>query len=230
MVIGEKFAWTHIGKSAGDTTHNLFNVFKPYLKRIDPPGQAAKHSPFSRCLEDIKGKSLALNIRRLPCYILGKVIHHRVKPKKKDYLDLNSDFKAHFGNYDECGLTRLSTLPDTMLNAYTMDGNLKIDHWLRTESLRWDFTDFISKFFDISAEQYKGIFSVPGKGGHWYNHNIFDFFSRDEIKQMYENNSFWATVEKQVYGNHTYDMEVDEFLEHIKYSFPKKPYQFEIPL
>jgi hypothetical protein len=75
MVIGERFAWAHLPKTGGDTTRALFCLFPGLVHHADPSDTNDKHATFSERSEAVAGKTLAMNFRRLPAWVLSRAHH-----------------------------------------------------------------------------------------------------------------------------------------------------------
>src|SRR5215213_8985609 len=75
MVIGERFAWAHLPKTGGSATLELFQLFPELIVAADLEDSNAKHTLFSEREEEVAGKRLALNIRRLPFWVLSRAQH-----------------------------------------------------------------------------------------------------------------------------------------------------------
>lgn len=188
MVIGEKFAWTHMGRAGGDATAQYFSVFSDYLKlEIDPPDLHKKHDTFEK--RNVNNKILALNIRRLPSFILSHIFHMPTLskppyPNTKDALDSKNT---------------LSSLPDKYIKHYTNNLTLKINYWLRMEYLKEDILKFIQNFIEITPTIIK-IYNLTAKTTADYDHDVYNYWSPDEIAILYKNNPIWSEIEKKHYG------------------------------
>ncbi len=193
MVIGERFAWAHIPKTGGDSTHLLFReVDDGSLRFIDGP---EKHNSFRQ--EGIAGLNRISNIRRLPSLLKSWAVHY------------SQHSKWNPGNNDR-PYTRRQLLQGMIwwLEPYTSDWRLvKIDevifdyyeldsiyHWIRTENLLTDFRQVMAAYIDVSQLD-DGFVSNQGS----YQRKIQ--FSKSELSQIYNNCSRWAELEEKVYGN-----------------------------
>lgn len=185
MVIGEKFAWTHMGRTGGDATAQYFSIFSDYLKlEIDPPGLHKKHDTFEK--RNVNNKILALNIRKLPSYFLSHIFHMPTLskppyPNTKDALDVKNP---------------LSSLPDNYIKHYTNNLTLKINHWFRMEYLKEDILKFMQSFLEITPKIVNEIYSLKTKAVADYDHDVYNHWSDDEIATLYKNNPIWSEIEK----------------------------------
>ena len=66
VVIGDRFAWGHLEKTGGDATLELFGEVPEVVRFADPLDSHHKHCSFPDRESAVRGKLLALNIRRLP--------------------------------------------------------------------------------------------------------------------------------------------------------------------
>ena len=78
MVIGERFAWGHLQKTAGDATLGMFHLFPDLILHADPRNVEDKHASFASRADQVEGKLLASNFRRLPAWTLSWA-HHRAQ-------------------------------------------------------------------------------------------------------------------------------------------------------
>ena len=66
MVIGRRFAWAHLPKTAGDATCSMLVAVPGLVQFADRPDSNDKHIPFFGREAEVAGKLLAMNIRRQP--------------------------------------------------------------------------------------------------------------------------------------------------------------------
>src|SRR6266542_4333678 len=72
MVIGERFAWAHMPKTAGTATVAMLHACDGLVRFADSPEGADAHSTFADRRELVDGKLLVLNLRRLPSWVLSR--------------------------------------------------------------------------------------------------------------------------------------------------------------
>src|SRR5436309_2473561 len=144
MVIGERFAWGHLPKTGGDATLALFRLFPELIARADDRGTNRKHDAFAEHEEEIRGKVLVLNIRRLPSWMLSLAHHEARHGLYPDYQPLRMPSRDEIAE---------RTCADEMLRQFTARGATRIDRWLRTEHLRQDFLGFITEITQLSKER-----------------------------------------------------------------------------
>lgn len=208
MVIGEKFAWAHIGKTGGDATHKLFSFVPDLIIENDlfkgektEQGKLVgiKHDTFQH--RGIKNKLLLLNIRKLPSWVLSWAFHQLIyKPlASKNY---SCRFTKYILEHNELPPDLCETTwGDDQIMRYTDNGNLRIDRWFRMENLREDLIDFLSTIRKITDKERASILNSPTKSSMNYNHDIKNYFTKSQIKTLYEHNPLWAQVEYEYYRN-----------------------------
>jgi hypothetical protein len=191
MVIGDRFAWGHVPKTGGEATRAMFQLFPSLIRFIDPGGSDVTHTSFKDREQTIKGKLLALNIRRLPSWVISRE-HHKAKwGLYPDFEPLPMDPPQQLAE---------SSFPDWRLSTFLDDGRFEIDRWLRMESLAQDFVAFISEFTQVDEAAREAILELGPVNAIDYDHEIGNWFSDDQIELLYRSNPLWAGVERQVYG------------------------------
>ena len=75
MVIGRRFAWAHLPKTAGDATLAMFAAVPGLVQFADPVDSNDKHMPFFGREPEVAGKLLVMNIRRLPDWVFSGAQH-----------------------------------------------------------------------------------------------------------------------------------------------------------
>jgi SAM-dependent methyltransferase len=194
VVIGDRFAWGHLEKTGGDATLDFFLAIPELIRTADPPSSEEKHCSFPEREAEIAGKTLALNIRRLPGWMLSKAHHfawYGVSPDFQPLPMLSPQQMAESSDGDQ------------RLAAFTGNGRLEIDRWLRMEFLVDDFLAFISELTEVSESKRQQILELASEHRGTpleYDHAIDHWFNRDQLKTMYENNPVWASVEEELYG------------------------------
>jgi hypothetical protein len=151
----------------------------------------AKHTPFAERADEIAGKTLALNIRRLPFWVLSRAQHVARWGIHPDYVPIPMASPQELSE---------SNFPDTRLAIYTDDGRFRIDSWIRIEHLVNDFLEFVSPLTDVTEERSEAVRSVPMVNAHAYDHDLSSWFSQEQIERLYQRNPGWAALERQLYG------------------------------
>ena len=195
MVIGDRFAWGHLEKTGGDATLQLFEQVPQLVRFADPVDAHDKHRSFAAREAEVRGKVLALNLRRLPTWILSKAQHAARHGTHPDYAPWYMASPHEMAS---------STEPDERLAAFTGGGRFQVDRWLRTEHLAEDFLSFVAELGPVSKAQRRAITDlarVHGSATQGYDHRIEHWFTLAQVRAMYERNPVWAALEHRLYGD-----------------------------
>lgn len=192
MVIGERFAWAHLPKAGGSATTELFRLFPEVIVFEDVDHNNDKHTLFSDRADEVEGKVLAMNLRRLPFWVLSRAQHVARWGIHPDYKPIPMDSPHTLSE---------SGFPDTRLALFTDDDRLTIDRWIRMESLADDFLTFISEWTEVPPEREEQVRGLAPVNALEYDHDVDSWFTPDQIAAMYRNNPRWAAVEKRLYGS-----------------------------
>ena len=192
MVIGDRFAWGHVPKTGGEATRSMFDLFPELITFSDERGSPTQHTTFKQREAQVAGKMLALNIRRLPAWIVSREQHKARWGLHPDYKPIPMDSPEQMAE---------SSFPDYRLSGYVVDGASSIGRWLRTERLAEDFIAFVSDFTDVPPETRSRVEALGPVNANDYDHEIAHWFTREQVRALYDNNPVWAAVERQVYGD-----------------------------
>ena len=187
MVIGPRFVIGHIGKTAGDAIKQLLQTLRLPGVGSFPIESPRKHWTFRQWGGDLAGRELALSFRRLPAFLLSQFHHRHLDGRLSEppsAEQMCQDYAADF-----------------YLRLYTDEGRLRIDHWLRSETIREDLLVFLNRHVALTEEQQAAIRSAPTKSSLPYNHDWRAVFQADHLRSMYQRNPLWADVEQRVYGS-----------------------------
>lgn len=209
MIIADKFVWGHIPKTGGDAATQYFEVFKEQLNiqfQHKTFQWFDKHKPFkTRSIQELEGKLLLLNIRRLPNWLIS--MEYQSLENKK--LKVGS-MRADHGNilkkdwlFDDCRSgdeLSQSTEGDDWIKGFTNNGELTIHHWLRMENLQADFLKFIYTLTDIPPALVNEVKELNTEKSLTYDKNMEARFTPSQIKELYKNNPLWAELEKKYYS------------------------------
>jgi SAM-dependent methyltransferase len=198
VIIGHKFAWGHLPKTGGDATLAFFDLFPELILHADEANTNVKHDLFPDREREIAGKILALNIRRLPAWTLSYEHHKSRSGVYPEYKPLPMASTAEMAE---------SNLPDKMIEWFTNGGEFRIERWLRTEYLYHDLLDFVSTFTQVSEHQLQAVLRLQKVNAMKYSHDISEWFTRDQIHNMYASNPNWSFIEQELYGSRV-DLEV----------------------
>ncbi len=191
MVISERFAWAHLPKTGGDATHEMLCAIPGLVRFADLLDSNDKHMPFFGREQEIAGKLLVMNIRRLPAWTLSGA-HHR----------------AAFGEYPDYTPQRLqtpgemtsSTDADDLLRWMTDHGRFEVDRWLRAEALADDLLAFLAELGIDGPEVRESVRAVGRVNEGSYDHDGARRFTDEQVRRLYERNPTWAAIERRVYG------------------------------
>lgn len=191
MVVGERFAWAHLPKTGGDTTRALFGLFPGLVLFADSGDTNEKHAIFRDREQLVRGKLLAMNIRRLPAWVLSRAHHVAREGVWPHYKPLSMDSAAKLAG---------SSLPDVRLSYFTSGRWVSMDRWLRLEHLREDFLDFASEITDVDPRRAKEVRELPALDVAEYDREPRNWFSERQLEQLYRRNPLWAALERELYG------------------------------
>jgi hypothetical protein len=187
VIIGEGFGWSHLPKTGGTATLHMF-------REVPEAGehQGRKHDTFADHEDELAGKVLASNFRRLPTWVLSWA-QHRTR-----HVVLPDGTRPPLNTPEQMAT---ATRADRQLNHFLSNGRFTVDRWLRTEQLAEDFIAFASEFYELNDEQRRRITEIGLVGAHEYDHELESWFTPDMIRQMYRANPLWASIERKVYGD-----------------------------
>ena len=158
----------------------------------DPPDSNDKHLAFSNRPELVGGKLLAMNIRRLPAWILS-ASHHA----------------ARAGIHPECCPLPMPPSEEMADNTegsgalwwMTDGGKIRIDRWIRTEHLEPDVLNLLAEVGKAGPGVARLVSAVGRRNAASYDHDLATRFTAAQIRQMYERNPLWAEIERSAFGN-----------------------------
>jgi hypothetical protein len=192
MVIGDRFAWAHLPKTAGTATVEMLSAFEGLVRFADSPHEVDAHVRFSERPEQIEGKLLVLNIRRLPAWAISRaryVSRHGVYP---DFEPIPMPTPQELAR---------SSFPDERLALFTDGGRLEIDRWLRVESLAHDVVEFVSELRDVTDDERDRVTGVGRLNALDYDDRDAPWFTPAQVDRLYRSNPAWAAVEERAYGS-----------------------------
>ena len=195
MILTDKLRWMHLPKTAGTSTERLFIASGVPIIWNDPQSSPMKHlplnvHPFSAKLP-LNNQQPVVNFRRLPYWLLSNLQHKR----KMMNLDVPSDpmRKGLFWRHRD-----QTWLPaDWWLERFSVTSDFL---FLRVEYLKQDFLKCLQNYHSIGFSNYLRVRFSKAKNSNIYQRNLCDWFSPDDIQQIYKTNPIWATLEQQAYG------------------------------
>jgi hypothetical protein len=192
MVIGERFAWGHLQKTGGDATWELFRLFGDLVVFADPRNTEAKHASFAERADQVDGKLLVSNIRRLPSWTLSWAQHRARLSKRPDGSPVPMNSPRQMVEVPRA---------DVRLAMLTGEGRYPVERWLRMEHLADDFAAFLSELREVTPDDRARIAGFARVNALEYDHEVANWFTPDHVRRLYENNPLWASVEREVYGD-----------------------------
>ena len=207
MIIGDDFAWAHIGKTGGDATAQYFMLVKDRLGlAIDAPDYRFKHRGFAK---EVRRRKLYLNIRRLPSWYLSFANHATrfglapdfrplPRPTREQMIDPHRTYGDHGS---------LADYPDRTLLRYTRNRKLKIRGWFRMEFLLEDIVAFLRTRIEVDAALLRSLEQCRTKNHGSYDHDWRKQFSDSDVRVLYLNNPVWASIEREAYGGLPFERE-----------------------
>jgi hypothetical protein len=192
MVIGEKFVWCHLPKTGGDATLASFQLFPELILFADTRDTERKHALFRDREDELPGRLLVMNMRRLPTWLLSRALHLARNGKPPDYKPMRMESPHEMAE---------SSIADLRLSNSTDDGRFTIDRWLRMEFLTQDFLSFVSEFAEVTEEARQRVLELGLVNAKDYDHDLSHWFTEEQISKIYRNNPVWASIERQLYGD-----------------------------
>ena len=189
MIIGDRFVWAHLPKAAGTATQEMIASVPGLVRFQVPIDSNDKHAPFWMHGEAIEGKLRAMNIRRLPSWLLSIAHHRSALGVHPDYVPLQLPSDAEIAGSGEA---------DEMISWMTR--RTPVDRWLRMESLSADVEALLVELGTDARTARKAIATVPYVAKD-YDHDIRNRFTPEQLREMYEGNPTWTGVEMAVYGS-----------------------------
>ena len=107
---------------------------------------------------------LALNIRRLPSWVLSREQHKARWGVHPDYVPVPMSSAE-----EVCE----RSFPDWRLSGFLQNGLYPVDFWLRVESLVEDFLGFADRFTDVDDERRQQIAAIGPVNQNEYEHDVW---------------------------------------------------------
>lgn len=192
MVIGERFAWAHLAKTGGDATAKMFAAVPGLVRFSDPLDSNDKHLPFFAREEQVAGKLLAMNIRRLPAWTLSAAHHAASAGVYPEYRPLPLESAEQMTS---------KTDADDLLRWMTDHGRFAVVRWLRTESLEQDVLALLDELGELTPEVERRVRAVGMVNVGSYDRSLERRLTDAQVRRLYRLNPTWATIERQTYGD-----------------------------
>jgi len=189
VVIGAAFAWAHLPKTAGDTTHAMLTAVPGLATFADPPESNDKHLPFFAREAAVSGRLLVMNIRRLPAWTLSAAHHRATHGVHPEYRPLPLETPDEIAD---------KTDADDLLRWMTDHGRFAVGRWLRTEALLQDVLGLLDELGVLDRRARRRVSAVGRLNQGSYERDSRPFTDA-QIARMYERNPTWAEIERRVY-------------------------------
>jgi hypothetical protein len=190
LIIGDRFAWAHLPKAAGDATYRMLCAVPGLVRFADPPDSNDKHLPFFARESEIAGKLLVMNIRRLPAWTLSGANHRAAHGVHPDYLPLPLQSADEMTS---------KTDADDLLRWMIDHGRLRVGRWLRAEALEDDVIGLLTELGALTDETRAAIRGVGRVNVGNYDRDCG--FTDEQISRLYRLNPTWARIEREVYSD-----------------------------
>jgi hypothetical protein len=190
VVIGAAFAWAHLPKTAGDTTHAMLTAVPGLATFADPPDSNDKHLPFFAREAQVSGKLLVMNIRRLPAWTLSAAHHRAAHGVHPEYRPLPLQTADEMSD---------KTDADDLLRWMTDHGRFAVQRWLRTEQILDDVLALLDELGALDRRARRRVAAVGQLNVGAYERPPHPF-TAEQIDRMYARNPDWAEIERRVYG------------------------------
>lgn len=190
-MIGQRFAWAHLAKAAGDATAAMLAAVPGLVRFADPPHSNDKHLPFVARESEVAGKLLVMNIRRLPEWVLSAAHHRATHGLYPDYRPLALETPDQMTGRTDA---------DDLLRWMTDGGRFSVDRWLRAEVLERDMLALLAELGALTSQARRGVLAVGRVNAGGYDRSLRAHLSDEHIARCYERNPNWAQIERRVYG------------------------------
>ena len=191
MIEGTGFYFCHIPKTGGDAIKKLCEQLKLPKIKIHDVDDGTKHAYIYR-----EGKDFIMSIRRLPYHALS--LYHEMRfqtPETVPELDCQG-----IGEWalEGCHAEGLATVYTNKL------ANIP-DYFVRSETLRSDLAVVLGRYYGLGSERHRIIHEGTTKKTWEYNRDLINYFTKDQIKELYRQAPSWAQLEQQAYGDNLCD-------------------------
>ena len=198
MVIGEKFIWLHFPKCAGTFTERLLRQYVPVdgAIKFDPlnPDRVIWHQNVLKREKmtgvDLSSKEIICNFRRLPNWIISRIVYEKNRSGNNASKELYS-----IGKFLEANGKQSDA--DSMVRRYT---TREVNYWIRVENLEEDFERVFSRFIDFGLPLDSSYFRKIVNSSGWGN-DIEKWFGYNDLKKLYYSCPLWSKYEREIYGD-----------------------------
>jgi len=186
MIEFEKFFIPHIGKTGGDSIKAICKEMNLPIVNIKEDMKKGKHKPPKHLFGK---KDAVLSIRKLP---------HREISKINQLVQIDKTITwEEVVNPAEWILKELQAEREIKNN--TINGKLDVKFFIRSEFLLEDLELVLDYYFDLTQEQKEKIYTIKTKDKLEYNRNVSDWFTPEQIKELYRKSPTWKKYENLAY-------------------------------
>ncbi len=192
MLISDSFIWLHLPKTGGTSTARLFRRLDIPGISVDPDSVDAKHESIEIRLGKMKmemEKKTIITSRRLAHWLLSDWHHKR----KKMNLEIPFD-PVKSGLFYSLRLGGTWVAADYWIHYFNATS---CTYTVRLEHLEEDSNRYVLPLLPKGTKSLE----FPRQNTNQYSHKIEDFFSRRDLKRIYENNPAWTAWEEKIYGS-----------------------------
>ena len=200
MIVGAKFIWLHVPKTAGHAVDQALQASIGETRDIhfDPPGQPGWHdSLVDRAGRDpgfaVGSRIVIAGFRRLPHWVLSR-IHYEAG--RAPYLTASRAMLTRGEFFQRNGDV-------SSAEAQLLHYGDRIDRWVRSEHLA---QDFLAGFEDVlgsrvAAAALRKLRRIVNRSQLNYVRDLSFYFSPKDLADLYAANPRWAELERQLYGD-----------------------------
>ena len=194
MISSNRFIWLHLPKTGGTSTAKLFRELNIPSLTVDPDHIDEKHESIDNRLIgfDLESKKkTVITTRRLASWLLSDW-HHKTKK-----MGLNLPFDPV-----KSGLFYSLRLGGTWVSADYWVHYFKTTsctHVVRMEHLEEDSNRLVLPLLPQGTK----ALQFPRSNVNLYSKKIENFFGKNDLKLIYQNNPAWSAWENEVYGSLT---------------------------
>ena len=188
MITHPKFVIAHIPRTGGTALKQITATLKlPDIQIISRPHLEQHGTP------DLRGRDLILTIRRLPQRELSHVkLAYQTGTLHLTDQRLPNETIGQLAN-------RMLSGEDQIIRM-TAAGKNHVTHYIRMERLRDDLTDVLARYFPLTDEQRALIQTAQTQPPLSYDHDIGQYFTAEDIAELYRQSPHWTRHEKRAYG------------------------------
>jgi hypothetical protein len=190
MLISNRFVWLHLPKTGGTSTAKLFRELNIPGITVDPDHIDAKHESIENRLKSFKSEEIRETIittRRLANWLLSDWQH---KTKK---MGLTLPFEpVKSGLFYSLRLGGTWVAADYWIHYFNARSCTRV---VRLEYLEEDSNRLVLPLLPQGTNRLK----FPNANTNNYSHKIENFFNRNDLKRIHQNNPAWSSWEKDIY-------------------------------